>query len=183
MTQASEAEHYASVVDIDDAEAESAQKGKGPHAFRTISEVAEELKIPQHVLRFWETRFEQVKPLKRGGGRRYYRPEDVALLRQIADLLYVKGYTIKGVQRVLAGEPEEADDTEVSSGNVEKSVLPAAVPENLGLLQIQTEMGQELDKAADLQLHIRRGLSEAIRDLSALRRQVESMMLTSKENS
>jgi len=74
---------------------------KAPNAFRTISEVADELHIPQHVLRFWETKFTQVKPLKRGGGRRYYRPDDIALLRRISDLLYIQGYTIKGVQRLL----------------------------------------------------------------------------------
>ncbi len=74
---------------------------KAPNAFRTISEVADELHIPQHVLRFWETKFPQVKPLKRGGGRRYYRPDDIALLRRISGLLYVQGYTIKGVQRLL----------------------------------------------------------------------------------
>jgi len=74
---------------------------KAPTAFRTISEVADELHIPQHVLRFWETKFSQVKPLKRGGGRRYYRPDDIALLRRISDLLYIQGYTIKGVQRLL----------------------------------------------------------------------------------
>ena len=74
---------------------------KSPNAFRTISEVADELHIPQHVLRFWETKFPQVRPLKRGGGRRYYRPDDIILLRRIADLLYTQGYTIKGVQRLL----------------------------------------------------------------------------------
>ena len=74
---------------------------KGPDAFRTISEVAEELKLPQHVLRFWETRFAQIRPLKRGGGRRYYRPDDVDLLRGIRRLLYGEGYTIRGVQRIL----------------------------------------------------------------------------------
>lgn len=74
---------------------------KAPNAFRTISEVADDLHIPQHVLRFWETKFTQVKPLKRGGGRRYYRPDDIALLRRISDLLYIQGYTIKGVQRLL----------------------------------------------------------------------------------
>ena len=75
---------------------------KSADAYRTISEVAEELKLPQHVLRFWETRFPQVKPLKRAGGRRFYRPEDVALLRAVQALLYGEGYTIKGVQRLLA---------------------------------------------------------------------------------
>ena len=74
---------------------------KSADAYRTISEVADELKLPQHVLRFWETRFPQVKPLKRGGGRRYYRPDDIGLLRRISDLLYIQGYTIKGVQRLL----------------------------------------------------------------------------------
>jgi len=74
---------------------------KSADAFRTISEVAEDLDIPQHVLRFWETRFTQIKPLKRGGGRRYYRPDDVALLKGIRRLLYGEGYTIKGLQRIL----------------------------------------------------------------------------------
>jgi DNA-binding transcriptional MerR regulator len=74
---------------------------KAPDAFRTISEVAEDLDIPQHVLRFWETRFNQIRPLKRGGGRRYYRPDDVELLRAIRRLLYGEGYTIKGVQKIL----------------------------------------------------------------------------------
>ena len=84
---------------------------KSPSAFRTISEVADELHIPQHVLRFWETRFPQVKPLKRGGGRRYYRPDDIALLRSISHLLYIQGYTIKGVQRLLReGDGRLADD-------------------------------------------------------------------------
>lgn len=74
---------------------------KGPDAFRTISEVAEDLDLPQHVLRFWETRFGQIKPLKRGGGRRYYRPDDIDLLRGIRHLLYGEGYTIRGVQQIL----------------------------------------------------------------------------------
>ena len=74
---------------------------KAPEAFRTISEVAAELDVPQHVLRFWEARFSQVRPIKRGGGRRYYRPEDVNLLRGIRRLLYSDGFTIKGVQKIL----------------------------------------------------------------------------------
>lgn len=74
---------------------------KAPDAFRTISEVADDLDVPQHVLRFWETRFAQIKPMKRSGGRRYYRPEDVNLLRGIRHLLYGQGYTIRGVQRIL----------------------------------------------------------------------------------
>ncbi|MDQ2101229.1 MerR family transcriptional regulator [Azospirillum isscasi] len=84
---------------------------KSATAFRTISEVSSELDVPQHVLRFWEGKFPQLRPLKRGGGRRYYRPEDVELLRQIQSLLYGEGYTIKGVQRLLKdgqvdGDPE-----------------------------------------------------------------------------
>lgn len=74
---------------------------KSPDAFRTISEVAEDLNLPQHVLRFWETRFSQIKPMKRGGGRRYYRPQDVELIKGIRYMLYDQGYTIKGVQKLL----------------------------------------------------------------------------------
>ncbi|MEM8813894.1 MAG: MerR family transcriptional regulator [Pseudomonadota bacterium] len=95
---------------------------KGPDAFRTISEVAGELDLPQHVLRFWETRFTQIKPMKRGGGRRYYRPDDVDLLRGIRHLLYDEGYTIKGVQRILkergvrfVSNALEEDDTPLDS--------------------------------------------------------------------
>lgn len=95
----------------DDGDAPRLRAKKAPTAFRTISEVADELHIPQHVLRFWETKFPQIKPLKRGGGRRYYRPDDIQLLRRISDLLYIQGYTIKGVQRLLRdGGGQLADD-------------------------------------------------------------------------
>ena len=77
---------------------------KSPDAFRTISEAADELTVPQHVLRFWETRFTQIKPMKRAGGRRYYRPADIELLKGIHTLLYSQGYTIRGVQRILKEE-------------------------------------------------------------------------------
>ena len=91
---------------------------KSAAAFRTIAEVAADLDLPAHVLRFWESRFPQIKPLKRRGGRRYYRPEDVALLRRIRSLLYTEGYTIKGVQRLLRDgsgrqSGEAADDDEL----------------------------------------------------------------------
>lgn len=93
--------------------------GKSLAAFRTISEVSAELDVPQHVLRFWESKFTQLRPLKRGGGRRYYRPEDVALLRRIHGLLYREGYTIKGVQRVLRtprkAETAEGTETQLSA--------------------------------------------------------------------
>ena len=81
---------------------------KAPGAFRTISEVAQELEVPQHVLRFWESRFREIRPMKRGGGRRYYRPDDLDLLRGIRHLLYGEGYTIRGVQRLLRGQAADA---------------------------------------------------------------------------
>ena len=101
---------------------------KAPDAFRTISEVAADLDIPQHVLRFWETRFAQIKPMKRSGGRRYYRPDDVDLLKGIRRLLYGEGYTIRGVQRILkehgiASVQRLADATNVASfGAIEEAV-------------------------------------------------------------
>ncbi len=120
---------------------------KAPDAFRTISEVATELDLPQHVLRFWESRFPQIRPMKRGGGRRYYRPDDVELLRGIRHLLYGQGYTIRGVQRILreqgprfvqtvwqAGAPQperlpevEADEREREDAGIEdEAVAPRA---------------------------------------------------------
>ncbi len=124
--------------------------GKSPEAFRTISEVAGELDVPQHVLRFWETKFPQVKPLKRGGGRRYYRPDDVALLRRIRSLLYDDGYTIKGVQKVLrehgvraviAGAPSPGS-VAPAAGAVHAAPAPSSQPEG--------ETGQTAALFADL---------------------------------
>lgn len=89
------------MADLGEAGTAGRRPGKSAAAFRTISEVADELDVPQHVLRFWETKFPQIRPLKRGGGRRYYRPEDVELLSRIRALLYQEGYTIRGVQRLL----------------------------------------------------------------------------------
>ena len=102
---------------------------KNADAFRTISEVAEELDLPQHVLRFWETRFPQIKPLKRAGGRRYYRPRDIEVLRAIKHLLYREGYTIRGVQRVLK-EQAGAVATVADEGG---SDLPVPVTHDLTL--------------------------------------------------
>ncbi|MGZ9125157.1 MAG: MerR family transcriptional regulator [Candidatus Binatia bacterium] len=87
------------------------QGGKSQAAFRTIAEVAAELKLPQHVLRFWESKFTQIRPLKRGGGRRYYRPEDVEVLRRIRSLLYQEGYTIRGAQKLLRQRAADAPET------------------------------------------------------------------------
>lgn len=96
---------------------------KAPDAFRTISEVADDLDIPQHVLRFWETRFTQIKPMKRSGGRRYYRPDDVDLLRGIRRLLYGEGYTIRGVQRIL-----KENGIKAVQGLVDGNAAPAFAP-------------------------------------------------------
>ena len=85
------------------------QFNKSPHAFRTIREVSEEIGVPQHVLRFWETKFNQLRPLKRGGGRRYYRPEDFELVKRIRHLLYGEGYTIKGAQKFFKDDSQESE--------------------------------------------------------------------------
>ena len=98
---------------------------KSPEAFRTISEVATELDVPQHVLRFWESKFSQIRPLKRGGGRRYYRPEDVDLLRGVRTLLYNDGYTIKGVQKVFR-EQGAKFVSETGRGTVDASIAELA---------------------------------------------------------
>ena len=129
---------------------------KSATAFRTISEVSTELDVPQHVLRFWETKFPQIRPLKRGGGRRYYRPEDVELLRRIQSLLHREGYTIKGVQRLLKegradapdadgsvddggeamgiAEPGLDEESRIEDANAEPSVLPEALRREIVLV-------------------------------------------------
>jgi DNA-binding transcriptional MerR regulator len=107
-------------------DAKPAPVRKSATAYRTISEVSDDLAVPQHVLRFWETKFSQVRPLKRGGGRRYYRPEDVQLLRRIQRLLYEEGYTIKGVQRLLKeGKSAEADSPSTGEAAASPSSGPA----------------------------------------------------------
>lgn len=119
---------------------------KSPSAFRTISEVAEELGVQQHVLRFWETKFSQIKPLKRGGGRRYYRPEDVVLLKRIYHLLYVEKYTIKGAQNLLRGQGKQqivqqhisANTSEPRTQQVPQS--HTSVPQYRGLTQKQRDI-------------------------------------------
>jgi len=125
------------LVESTDASARRPQKSAA--AFRTISEVATELDVPPHVLRFWESKFPQIKPLKRGGGRRYYRPEDVELLRRIRELLYRDGYTIKGVQKLLRsphakGDADDADSAEHTGDTV--SADPAAVASELAELPL-----------------------------------------------
>src|ERR1700730_16606833 len=108
---------------------------KSADAFRTISEVAGELDLPQNVLRFWETRFPQIKPLKRAGGRRYYRPRDIEVLRTIKHLLYGQGYTIKGVQRVLKEQRAGAFSAARDAANESHSELSFPAARELPLLQ------------------------------------------------
>jgi DNA-binding transcriptional MerR regulator len=115
---------------------------KAPDAFRTISEVAEELDIPQHVLRFWETRFAQIKPMKRSGGRRYYRPDDVDLLKGIRRLLYGEGYTIRGVQRILK---EHGIKSVQGLADQASAVSFGAVEEAIGLSLQEPEESEEAD--------------------------------------
>ena len=95
---------------------------KSPEAFRTISEVSKDLSLPQHVLRFWETKFAQIKPIKRGGGRRYYRPDDIKLLKGIKSLLYNDGYTIRGVQKVI----KEVGTKKILQNDIENNVFTEA---------------------------------------------------------
>jgi DNA-binding transcriptional MerR regulator len=158
-----------------------ARPKKAPNAFRTISEVADELHIPQHVLRFWETKFPQVKPLKRGGGRRYYRPDDIALLRRISDLLYIPGYTIKGVQRLLREgggrlsddiPPAPADEQEAAEAERAAVVplepelpmpglAPAASPQ-AARINVRPKVDPEAERLRAL-------LTETLHELEALR--------------
>ncbi len=117
------------MIEADGNESAVARKPvKSEAAFRTISEVSEDLEVPQHVLRFWESKFPQIKPLKRGGGRRYYRPEDLHLLKKIRDLLYKDGYTIRGVQKLLREQSRGAAG-EVKHEAPSSKEPPAAAPD------------------------------------------------------
>ena len=118
---------------VADAREAGLRQGKSAAAFRTISEVATELDMPAHVLRFWESKFTHVKPLKRGGGRRYYRPEDVALLRGIRELLYTDGYTIKGVQKMLREGGAKQVSTDRSGQPEIPQVVEKAAPDKRAL--------------------------------------------------
>jgi len=150
--------------------------GKGREAFRTISEVAEQLDLPQHVLRFWESKFSQVKPLKRGGNRRYYRPDDVTLLTAIKKLLHADGYTIRGVQKLFKAQGTKAtinlalDDSGVShlapvlskvgqGDNADRAVATEKMPENT----VEAAQGQ----------HLTANLASVIERLKALRARLD----------
>ncbi|WP_084005625.1 MerR family transcriptional regulator [Magnetovibrio blakemorei] len=142
---------------------------KSTQAFRTISEVADELDLPQHVLRFWETKFKQISPMKRGGGRRYYRPEDVELLRAIKALLHFDGYTIKGVQKLLSSgglnnlsasdttpapvasvEAAPADQAHIENNRAEPSLQPSFDLAGLAVLVRELE---------DIRDHLKKSVS------------------------
>tara|TARA_B100001559_G_scaffold272550_1_gene241617 strand:- start:2 stop:436 length:435 start_codon:yes stop_codon:yes gene_type:complete len=112
------------------------RNGKSRSAYRTISEVSNEIDVPAHVLRFWETKFLQIKPLKRGGGRRYYRPEDVTLLKTIRQFLYSDGYTIKGVQRLLK---DGLIKTASNQMDTERNLVPAESGIETGSFSMQNK--------------------------------------------
>ncbi len=160
---------------------------KSAQAFRTISEVATELDVPQHVLRFWESKFSQVRPLKRGGGRRYYRPEDIDLLRRIRTLLYDDGYTIKGVQRLLKEsrgrlpQPQRLDlaaesaleslrivsaRAEAMTGGASRQPLPRTGP----------QPSTTTPRATMLDLHKRREIETVLEDLEQALTQLRSTL-------
>ena len=155
---------------------------KAAGAFRTISEVADDLEVPQHVLRFWETKFPQIKPMKRGGGRRYYRPEDVDLLRAIRGLLYDQGYTIKGVQKLiregalrLGGELSEAETLALAgdgagNGHSGGDVGDAAMDPTLAakISQAQAMLDLPLFKAAALD-------ERQVREVKAITSELEEL--------
>jgi len=157
---------------MSDTETPLARKNqKSPDAFRTISEVAEELDVPQHVLRFWETKFTVVKPLKRGGGRRYYRPADVELIRGIRDLLYTHGFTIKGAQKLLKEQGGKIENIEALAPKKKAEAAPLAsrpldaassfaMPESEPALQPESAVSS--DKYEE-------GLRNALKDLKELR--------------
>lgn len=152
--------------------------GKSPQAFRTISEVAEDLDVPKHVLRFWEGKFAQLRPMKRGGGRRYYRPEDIDLLRGIRQLLYDDGYTIKGVQKILReqgvrfvmeycelarkGQPAVMKDIPDVAADAARSAASPSRPEAR-----EAETGAGLDEEAIRTLHSLLGELEQCRRILA----------------
>jgi DNA-binding transcriptional MerR regulator len=171
------------------------RSGKSAAAFRTISEVAAELEVPAHVLRFWESKFPQIRPLKRGGGRRYYRPEDVDLLRRIRLLLYRDGYTIKGAQKLLRtpDQPHDSVPNDDAGHTPLALALPAEAPpprptvvpraRSVAAQQAQSHMpaaertlfaAPEVEKpaTASLDMQTRQLIMDVIADLSDIRDQL-----------
>ncbi|GAA4252246.1 MerR family transcriptional regulator [Azospirillum formosense] len=146
---------------------------KSATAFRTISEVSSDLDVPQHVLRFWEGKFPQLRPLKRGGGRRYYRPEDVDLLRQIQNLLYGEGYTIKGVQRLLKdGKVDDDPDARRVAETPEEPDGPdtfEAVPDEAAVALLDGDEGAPVVALDGLSDTIRQAIAQALDELKEAR--------------
>ena len=136
---------------------------KSPEAFRTISEVSKDLSLPQHVLRFWETKFVQIKPIKRGGGRRYYRPEDVKLLKGIKSLLYNDGYTIRGVQKVI----KENGTKKLLNTQIENKVFTEIKKDNNSTQQQQNYPQHSINDSK------RKKLMNVLEDLVQLRKKLE----------
>ena len=137
---------------------------KSPEAFRTISEVSKDLSLPQHVLRFWETKFVQIKPIKRGGGRRYYRPEDVKLLKGIKSLLYNDGYTIRGVQKVI----KENGTKRLLSIQTENKVFTEIRKDNNDHLEQQNYTQHSINDSK------RKKLMNVLEDLVQLRKKLDN---------
>jgi DNA-binding transcriptional MerR regulator len=161
---------------------------KSAQAFRTISEVATELDVPQHVLRFWESKFSQVRPLKRGGGRRYYRPEDIDLLRRIRSLLYDDGYTIKGVQRLLKegrGRLPQQQRLDIAAESALESLrIVSARAEAMAtgssrpLPRTGPQPSTTTPRAAMLDLHKRREIETVLEDLEQALTQLRTTLKT-----
>ena len=137
---------------------------KSPEAFRTISEVSKDLSLPQHVLRFWETKFVQIKPIKRGGGRRYYRPEDVKLLKGIKSLLYNDGYTIRGVQKVI----KENGTKKLLTIQTENKVFTETRKDNIDQLEQQNFSQHSINDSK------RKKLMNVLEDLVQLRKKLDN---------
>jgi DNA-binding transcriptional MerR regulator len=179
------------------AEGSTAAVEKAPGAFRTISEVAQELEVPQHVLRFWESRFREIRPMKRGGGRRYYRPDDLDLLRGIRHLLYGEGYTIRGVQRLLReqgvrfvqnvwqpGAPQPARQTAEHDEGVEQASAEDADASPLSTLRDERAQNSQPHPAAGVTSAAAAGLAAeevqklhaALHELTECRRLLETAL-------
>ena len=171
------------MIEADDSEDSAPRRPtKSESAFRTISEVSEELDIPQHVLRFWESKFPHIKPLKRGGGRRYYRPEDVQLLKRIRDLLYKDGYTIRGVQKLLreqtktsaSAEPKPAPAEAPAEMPVEPRADPAPAPHSAAF---QPDLLDEPRTHCELDEAPRAELAELLHELEELREYLAAALI------
>ena len=137
---------------------------KSPEAFRTISEVSKDLSLPQHVLRFWETKFVQIKPIKRGGGRRYYRPEDVMLLKGIKSLLYKDGYTIRGVQKVI----KENGTKKLLNAELENKNFTESVKDNNQSLESSIKSQHSINDSK------RKKLMDVLEDLVVLKKKLDN---------